>query len=109
MDQNEKAQNELLKRVEKMEPILNRATDLMDRLDVVLDELEEQKNEVAQLFMYYTGNDWLDDMHMVDDGFTPEISHGVLSQDSVYNLMIRYRAIAERMISMGNDLLDGED
>lgn len=87
-----------LKKIAEMEELLN-------SLDAVTAEMEEQfekwlamQKDYDRLADYYHSDQWMDDHEDSNKGVIPKgMPQGVLSEDAVYNLMIRQRELAREM------------
>ena len=87
-----------IERVRKMEELLNKAQDVIDRISVALEEntvTDSLKNEyediqetILVLQNYYEGEEWKEDYELDSEGgFPPCLNRGVLSEDAVYDLL----------------------
>lgn len=93
--------NERIKRIEKMETLLNRLTDVMNRADEALSQLEENLGNLKELTDYYTSPVWMADYQADERGEIPaHIRRGVLSEDGIYNLLWQYRCLLDTMSAL---------
>ena len=90
--------DEQLRRIRKMERHLNRASAALKRLSSALDKYDETKEDIAVLSAYYASNDWKQDFAADEAGLLPkDLKRGVLSEDSIWNLLEAHRELQERM------------
>lgn len=94
--------NNDIKRIQKMEAILNECHDAINCLEEQLNQMENIKEKMCQLFKYYGGEQWYSDREM---DIPTDIAAGVLSEDLVYNEIIHVREIAFQMIEQACDIL----
>ena len=89
---------EQLQRIRQMERHLARAASALKRLSSALDKYEEAKADIAALASYYGSNDWKQDFAADEAGLLPkDLKRGVLSEDSIWNLLEAHRELQERM------------
>ena len=89
---------EQLQRIRQMEWHLARAASALKRLSSALDKYEEAKADIAALASYYGSNDWKQDFAADEAGLLPkDLKRGVLSEDSIWNLLEAHRELQERM------------
>ena len=86
--------NKNVKRIEKMEEILDNANRIMDELEEKFEELREYQEKIKELEEYYTGEDWKEDFELDEEGKLPEdLKRGVLSEDAVYDMLERNKEL----------------
>ena len=86
--------NKNVKRIEKMEEILDNANRIMDELEEKFEELREYQGQIKELEEYYTGEDWKEDFKLDEEGKLPEdLKRGVLSEDAVYDMLERNKEL----------------
>ncbi|MGT2950913.1 hypothetical protein BU202_06420 [Streptococcus cuniculi] len=91
-----------IKKIQEMEDILQQAEPVLTALEKSLEEFEDFLPSLKRLFAYYESSDWLRHYEMDEAGKIPQsISRGVLSQDAVYNLMVRYHELMQTMKELG--------
>ena len=89
---------EQLRRIRKMERHLVRAASALKRLYSAIDKYDEAKADIAALASYYGSNDWKQDFAADEAGLLPkDLKRGVLSEDSIWNLLEAHRELQERM------------
>lgn len=82
-----------LKRIEKHEQTLNKLDEALSQLEEMLDILEGFKPDFKQLMNYYGSDVWFEDVALSEKPDFPDTPHGVLSQDTVYNLYQQQRQL----------------
>ena len=81
-----------------MERRLVRATHVVRRLSLALDNYETIKNDIAALDSYYGSETWRQDFADDEAGLLPEgLKRGVLSEDGIWNLLTNYRELQIRI------------
>ena len=89
---------ELPQHVYQMELILERARDMLDLLDEKITEFKEFQSEIQKLEEYYASPQWKKDFAMDEAGLFPaELKRGVLSEDGIYNILERNKAMLEML------------
>lgn len=84
--------NAVIERIQKMENILDTAHEMLDALETASAELKAYQSEIRKLEAYYTSEDWKNDYALEEEGKLPaDLKRGVLSEDSVYNMLERNR------------------
>ena len=90
--------DEQIERIRQMELRLERASEVLGRLDAVLDEYESVQEDLQVLDQYLGSPEWRADCHADEAGLLPEDLHrGVLSEDGIWNVLDRHREIGERL------------
>lgn len=85
-------------RIKKMERHLNRASAAIKRLSNALDKYEEAQKDIAALSDYYSSDDWKQDFADDEAGLLPkDLKRGVLSEDSIWNLLEEHRELQNRI------------
>ncbi|CDZ75635.1 Hypothetical protein ING2D1G_1498 [Peptoniphilus sp. ING2-D1G] len=79
---------ERIKKIEKMEKILDEHNLRLGRLKKALDEFKQHQKEYSELKDYYLKGEYLRDVESFDKGeFPTDLKCGVLSEDAVFNLI----------------------
>ena len=92
---------EQIRRIERMEEILQGAKPVLAKLEEALDAFAALREPLAALDAYYGSREWLQDLD--DDALgklPPELKRGVLSQDEVYDLLTDARRLERRMAAL---------
>lgn len=95
---------EQIDRIKKMESCLERASQAVMRLSAALDEYDEALDDLCQLSDYYGSGEWKQDFDDdSEDRLPQDLKRGVLSEDTVWNLLEDVRDLKERMQEMVKD------
>ena len=90
---------EQIERIKQMEQYLERASKAIMQLSAALDDYEAAQKDVSQLTGYYSSDEWKQDFADDEQGRLPQdLKRGVLTEDSIWNLLADYRELNERMI-----------
>ena len=93
-----KKMDDQIERIGKMERRLERANEVLGRLDAVLDEYESVQDDLQALDQYLGSPEWRADCRADEAGRLPsDMSRGVLSEDGIWNVLERRREIVERL------------
>lgn len=95
-------------RINEMESILDECVEAVEELQGSLEYIERLQEKMGKLFEYYGSKEWYEDREAYE-AIDPEnqagIKAGVLSEDSVYDLITDVRDESFRMIELGTDIL----
>ncbi|MBQ9374858.1 MAG: DUF4298 domain-containing protein [Ruminococcus sp.] len=95
---NEITMNEQIKRIEQMEEIFDKVSPVVKNLENAIDEYLIIKDDITKLENYYSSGDWREDYNADEAGMIPaDIKRGVLSQDSVYDLLADHDALVAKI------------
>ena len=95
-----------IKRIDKMEKIMDKSADIFRKLNIVLDKLEENLSDYKKLDEYYSSENWFLDVEDFNNGVLPEdLKCGVLSEDGAYNLFGENHELAIRMVEIAAKML----
>ena len=84
-----------------MEQHLDRASQAVMRLSAALDDYAEAQAAISELEAYYGNADWKQDFADDEAGRLPKnLKRGVLSEDSVWNLLEDCRNLNSRMLEL---------
>ena len=93
-------------RVREMENLLNKCQMETDAFTVALDRYANLQKEQRRLFCYYGSTEWYADREADEAGELPVgISRGVLTEDTVYDLIEKSRDTAIRMLELSTEIL----
>ena len=85
-------------RIRQMERRLNRAVAAVKRLEAALDKYEAVQKDIVALDEYYGSELWRQDLADDEAGRLPEgLKRGVLSEDSIWNLLSDSKELNERL------------
>ena len=89
-----------IKRVERMEELLNAAAEAVRCTDAALSELLLAKEGLRELETYYNGGEWMEDFRRDEAGLFPEdLRRCVLSEDALYDLLSDRDEVIRKMES----------
>lgn len=94
------------KRIKENEERLDKLTVAIRDLENALDNFEESQASLKELNKYYGSKEWINDKDAYEEGKIEKIKAGVLSEDSVWNLIEDVRMLAERMSEISNRMLN---
>ena len=87
-----------VRRIAKMEAILDEALRRLDNAEGASEELLEYQAELKKLEEYYSSQDWKDDYALDEEGLLPkDLKRGVLSEDGIYVALERNKEMLERI------------
>lgn len=99
-------EQEALRRIGEMEPILEECTGAVKALSRELDHMDALRDKMTRLFAYYGSEDWHSDRELDEQGRLPEgLRRGVLSEDLIYDAITDLRDAAFRMLEQATDIL----
>jgi hypothetical protein len=85
-------------RIMEMEQRLSRAAKAVMELSVALDNYEAVQEDITALSEYYGSDTWKQDYADDEAGLLPaDLKRGVLSEDSIWNLLSDVRELNERL------------
>ncbi len=77
-----------VERIESMEKILDEALIKIDSLKKAIDDFLNYQPEIEKLEKYYSSDEWKKDFELDEAGKLPsDLKRGVLSEDSIYNML----------------------
>ena len=89
---------ERVERVAEMEEKMDRCLAAAQALETALEDWEAAQPALEELAVYYAGPLWRGDYEADEAGELPaELKRGVLSQDGLWDLLIRARELEERL------------
>ena len=89
-------------RIRRMEQHLNRVTAAVKRLEGALDKWETVQDAIAALDEYYGSGMWRQDFADDEAGLLPDnLKRGVLSEDSLWNLLTDCEELKDRIKALG--------
>ena len=88
-------------RIAKMENNLDVSAEAIEELSAALDKFEAAQKAWKQLSDYYGSTQWMRDFEADEAGKLPkDLKRGVLSEDTVYDLIIDNRDLVVRMAKL---------
>ena len=93
-----------LQRIAAMEAAFDRTAEAVQALFKALDDYETVKVDIDRLTDYLESGAWRDDFEADEAGLVPkDAKRGVLSEDSLYNLLGDIVSLHERMQEFGEE------
>lgn len=92
-----------IKKITKMEKILNEQNDLLNKIEKLLDEFESKQDDFSELIKYYSSREWMQDHDLMIEGKIPQnVRCGVLTEDAVYNMLGDHLEKGKRLEEVAN-------
>lgn len=89
------------KHITKMEKILDEHREKLNELEISLNFLMKNFDEFKELVEYYYSDQRKKDLEEDEKGLiSTDIKRGVLSEDSIYNLMMNYYELSIQMMEL---------
>ena len=93
-------------RVFKMEKIKEQQEETIEKLKIILNQLDLQQKDYEELMDYYYSEERNKDIENNMKGLIPgDFTRGVLTEDQIYNLAVDSNGVAIRMIETALKLL----
>ena len=91
-------------RITKMEKNLDASAEAIAELSAALDKYEAARKAWKELSDYYGSNRWMSDFEADEAGKLPkDLKRGVLSEDTVYDLITDNRELVSKMLEIARD------
>lgn len=85
-------------RIAEMERCLDASTEAVNQLSEALNAYEQNRKSLKKLFDYYGSTNWMKDFEADEAGKLPhELKRGVLSEDTVYDLIVTHHALMAQL------------
>ena len=85
-----------LERITHMESLLDKSTEVINRLEQALKDFAALQPDIAELEAYYTSPQWRKDFEADEAGKLPkDLKRGVLSEDGIWNVLNEYKRLME--------------
>ena len=98
-----------IQRIQEMEACLDRAAAAIAGFDRALEDFENAQKDYQRLSDYYGSDLWMKDYEADEKGkLPPALKRGVLSEDTVYDLILQYRDLGRRMLRLVSTALDSD-
>ena len=98
-----------IERIEQMEQCFDVSEEAVRALSDALDRYEEAQKTLKKLCDYYGGTLWRKDFEADEAGKLPAgLKRGVLSEDSVYDLLTEHHEMVLRMSRAVTKAIDGK-
>lgn len=95
--------NNQIKNIKRQEENLNKIQDFLNKLEETITEWKDLKPVYLELLSYYQSQQWMNDYEDSNSGKFSDFHCGVLSQDSVYDLIQKQQDLGESMIQIVTD------
>ena len=93
-------------RIEKMEKILFNSSKLLEELEEILNKIEKDSKNYDELIKYYYSNNWVKDKEDFEKELLPDVeAAGVLTEDSIYDMMTTSSGLAIQMLELATKML----
>ena len=87
-----------IERITYMESLLDKSTEVIGRLEQALEDFAALQPDIAELEAYYTSPQWRKDFEADETGKLPkDLKRGVLSEDTVYDLLTDYKCLQDQI------------
>lgn len=95
-----------IQKIQKMESILDECSECVENLNLELERFLTLQSEYKKLVKYYHSKQFYKDVEDYEGGvLNKEIKCGVLSQDSIYNLIGENFEVAKQMQRISKKIL----
>lgn len=96
-------------RIKAMERCLDAAEEAVKQLSDALECYEQNQKSIKRLFDYYGSTLWMKDFEDDEAGKLPaDLKRGVLSEDTVYNLITDHHELVVRMANIITKAIEGQ-
>ena len=100
---------EQIQRIQDMEQCLDASEKAIRELSEALTVFEEVQPQYRKLSDYYGSDQWMQDYEADETGELPkDLKRGVLSEDSVYDLITENRELLVRMLRLVTGALESD-
>ena len=101
---------EQIERIQEMERCLDVSEKAIRELSEALSKYEETWSQYRKLTSYYGGDLWMQDYEDDEAGKLPQdLKRGVLSEDTVYDLITENRELMVRMLRLVTAVLGSDE
>ena len=100
---------EQIERIKEMEACLDASEKAIQGLSKALELFESVQPQFRKLCDYYSSDQWVEDYEDDENGKLPaDLKRGVLSQDTVYDLITENRELLVQMLKIAASTLESE-
>ena len=97
---------EQIERIQHFEMLLDRVAPVLRDLEEALDAFDGIQEDVRELSAYYESDEWRDDFETDEAGKLPaDLKRGVLSEDSIYDVLSEHYALTVRLLDTVSSIL----
>ena len=93
----------MIERIAKNEERLDSILSSINKLEEALKEFESNKKNLQLLKKYYGSNNWFKDKELYEKGLISKVKAGVLSEDTVWNMLEDLDKMIEEMKTIVNN------
>ncbi len=87
----------IIARIIKNEERLDDALLCIHRINLELNKMKINQQSIQKLSKYYGSKNWFKDKQAYENGSIPKIKAGVLSEDSIWNMLDEYKEVIFEM------------
>ena len=92
-----------IQRIMQMEEILRETQQVIDELSPLLEKYHQLQAKISVLSKYYQSDEWKQDFADDEQGkFPPTLKRGVLSEDTVWNMLQDEQHLKQQLIDIIN-------
>lgn len=95
-----------IENIQKHELSLNRANELLNKLETIIEEWKKFNPNFLELMEYYQSPEWMEDFDAGNKGVFKDINCGILSEDGIFNMFQRQRELNFKMIRVALNYLE---
>ncbi|MCI7239006.1 MAG: DUF4298 domain-containing protein [Anaerococcus sp.] len=97
-------------RLNNLSKIYKDQLDLIARLDKVLDEFIDKKDNYRRLIKYYYSEDFIKEMDESNrEDLDSSVDQTILSEDAIYDLMTEHYDLTLKLLNTANDIFQDRD
>ncbi len=93
----------MIERIAKNEERLDSILSSINKLEEALKEFESNKKNLQLLKKYYGSKNWFKDKELYEKDLIPKVKAGVLSEDTVWNMLEDLDKMIEEMKTIVNN------
>lgn len=95
-----------IKKIEKMEDILQNHQKELEEFNMALDKFIKAQKDYEKLSSYYSSSEYMDDLEKSNKGeIDPSISQGIFSEDLVFDLIGENYHMAVKMLDTATNII----
>lgn len=94
----------MIERIKNNEKKLNIVTEVFSELEVSIEKLDSIKELIKDINKYYGSKNWFKDKKALEDGKIKDIKAGILSEDTVWNILERLNEYIEELNELRNNI-----
>lgn len=95
-----------IERINKYENILDNSNNNLKNFEELLNKFADIQKDIKELNKYYGSDNWYQDIDDYNNGnFSKNIKAGILSEDAIYDLIMKNRNLAIQMLEIATKIL----